>query len=190
MPDAEIKIEPHPGSARRWAETMVSFHQACGYQQRGGVLTPMEFLLLHGQQFAPGGKVRRRATPKQCFMNAYKLADRKGLVYVEGLATHIIPTEHAWCLDPASGRIIDPTWSDTGLDYFGVPIPMEVLHRIMLRTEVFGVLSCWWVWEEVHAILAAHFGGGPSGNALQDYDCHDSQALQIAERLGFIQLTR
>lgn len=153
-------LTPYADSARRWVETLVSFGNACEPDRRG-IPTPMEFLLQHGRQFAPGPRMRRRRKAKRCFQNACHFARERGLVYVEGIASRYIPTEHAWCLDPATDTIIDPTWGHEGQDYFGVPIPDDVLDRVLYTTRVYGVLPSFWAWEEIHAILAAHFGAKP-----------------------------
>jgi len=56
------------------------------------------------------GVVRYRFRPRECFMNAAKLAfDVNGLVYCEGFAwCGIIPVQHAWV--SFRGRPIDVTW--------------------------------------------------------------------------------
>ena len=77
---------------------------------------------------------------KQCFQNAFLLADAHDLIYCEGIAFSIIPTLHAWCLH--EGEVIDPTWSD-GEDYFGVEIPLEIGWEIMRRKGTFGLIEAW-----------------------------------------------
>jgi hypothetical protein len=85
---------------------------------------------------------------RMCFLNAARMAltFEDELDYVEGIATCIAPTYHAWLLDRASNRIIDPTWiiihtrtrrpEQKIKDYFGVVIPMSVIIRSVLRGEV------------------------------------------------------
>lgn len=84
----------------------------------------MEDFLLDRAQFwtpAPLPKDVRQGIPKYCFWNALKLAQRrrKSLRYVEGVALHMIPTHHAWCVT-ADGQVVDPTWAEPGSAYFGV----------------------------------------------------------------------
>ncbi len=66
---------------------------------------------------------------RMCFKNAVRVAMvDKSLRYCEGLATAIIPTEHAWLLDK-DGVVIDPTWcllkERYHPDYFGIVIPVQ-----------------------------------------------------------------
>jgi hypothetical protein len=74
-----------------------------------------------------------RATPQQCYRNAFKLAS-KGLVYVEGWChMGLIPIEHAWCIDQ-KGHVIDPTLNKAA-GYF--------VLRTALKTKVAGVIGPW-----------------------------------------------
>jgi hypothetical protein len=85
------------------------------------------FVLFHGRPCIPQELPRgyRRRQMGQCFENAYRLARRRGLVYVEGFAARhesaFAPIHHAWCVEPGSALVIDPTWG-YGDAYFGVSI--------------------------------------------------------------------
>lgn len=84
--------------------------------------------------------------PKHCFMNAFQLAERTGgrYAYVEGYATGIIPTLHAWNVDSSTGEMFDVTWeADMGVDYIGIEIPRHVLRAVMLTSGVYGAIDAW-----------------------------------------------
>jgi hypothetical protein len=83
---------------------------------------------------------------KECFMNAYRLAEGSDLIYVEGYATSVIPVLHAWVLDPRpndSGKIIETTWENPGEEYFGVAMPMDYVRKVLLARKFYGVLDCY-----------------------------------------------
>jgi hypothetical protein len=82
-----------------------------------------------------------RGEPRQCFMNAALLTrERPDLVYVEGYAVGVIPTLHAWCVDPTTMQVIDPTW-DHAISYLGIPIRSEFLWETLLDRGYYGVLD-------------------------------------------------
>lgn len=93
---------------------------------------PSDFLLQHGEWHEvvdfPGGV--KRGLPKHCFGNAILLSATKGWKYIEGYAMAPItehdyfPTHHAWNVDDR-GKLVDSTWLNTGLAYFGVVFSVE-----------------------------------------------------------------
>lgn len=93
-----------------------------------------QYALQHGQHFpAPNAPCGFPKLPwLKCFPNAKLLAIRRGLTYVEGFALLKgckFPELHAWNLDE-SGRVIDATWQDQGLDYFGIPMELSLLEMV------------------------------------------------------------
>ena len=81
-----------------------------------------------------------------CFRNAFMLAVRHNLTYVEGFATHLIPVHHAWAVDTL-GTVIDPTWDEMtkykaeweAREYIGVPFALSYLYEQQIKTQCFGV---------------------------------------------------
>jgi hypothetical protein len=105
------------------------------------------FVLAHGRAFVPRPLPRgyRRGAVRACFENAYRLARRRGLVYVEGLAFRTgagdVPIHHAWCVEPGGDLVIDTTWGD-GDAYFGVPISLA--YRKSQRGSVLDNWQAGW----------------------------------------------
>lgn len=112
-----------------------------------------DFVLSYGRLFPdylPKPKWVRKGVIKQCFSNCAKAVIRNHdkLIYCEGLASGIIPVNHAWCLT-TDGKVIDPTWDGRedikreGTEYFGVMFKFDYVLRIMRETGYFGVLDNW-----------------------------------------------
>lgn len=96
--------------------------------------------------------VLRAIQNRQCYLNAARIAMENPYTYdyVEGIATCILPTEHAWLIDKTYGWVIDPTWVTMHVktkkpeykikDYFGVRIPIELLRVAIQGNETYGPL--------------------------------------------------
>jgi hypothetical protein len=70
----------------------------------------------------------------KCYNHSMDLVLRHPeLTYVEGLSLGIISYQHAWVVD-ANGRVIDGTWKEPGLEYFGIPIQTAYLKQHALKT--------------------------------------------------------
>lgn len=90
---------------------------------------PADLLLREGRWYNDGRAKKWPASlPGACFRNAAMFAIMHRLPYVEGYATAIIPTHHAWCLDH-DGRVIEITWKTLGTDYFGVQFKPDWVMR-------------------------------------------------------------
>lgn len=132
-----------------------------------GAGTSHGYLLEHGQEWeaAPLPAEVEQGEPKMCYVNAYRLAAHNPgrFFYVEGYATAMIPTEHAWCVD-RQGRVIDctPHW-EKGRDYFGVKFNISTLHAIQRITKGYGALAHWEHWGDVRKVLL----GRPTRPRLQ-----------------------
>jgi hypothetical protein len=88
-----------------------------------------DFLLQHGVWYNPSpyaDAVYPQGAPKMCFGNSIILAATRGLRYVEGYASAPVglSVHHAWNMD-ANGLLVDSTWMNTGLAYFGVEFSVE-----------------------------------------------------------------
>lgn len=107
--------------------------------------TPLEYDVLgqRGQTFktlAPTPP--ERGLMGQCYHNAWDLAQRDGMIYVEGYACKgdiPLPMHHAWCVD-ASGRVHDATWAD-GHSYFGVAFDHDAVLSILDYTGTYSVFG-------------------------------------------------
>lgn len=107
-----------------------------------------EFVLKNGREYTKRQDMKvKRGKPKECFMNAYRLADEMGLTYVEGFAftktmsKAIYPLLflHVWCVDN-EGNVYDPTWKD-GEQYFGVAFNMNYLWKTIYSRRISGVIN-------------------------------------------------
>jgi hypothetical protein len=96
----------------------------------------------------------KRGELGECYSNAGRIANGKGLRYVEGYAvpsTVPLPMMHAWLIDE-QGRIIDPTWED-GNAYYGVVIPHTTMWEILGRLKYWGIFDNLWLDKEAVSIL-------------------------------------
>lgn len=101
-----------------------------------------KFVLDFGQYWV--GKKRpphiKKGRDKECFKNALDLSlIHPGYQYVEGIASNIIPTHHAWCID-SDGDIVDPTWANPeDCFYAGVAIPRDIALTEIIRNKTYGL---------------------------------------------------
>jgi hypothetical protein len=108
------------------------------------------WLLEHGIEFmrspTPKSLSRKLRRERQCYRNSFLLAawGKGRYVYCEGMATNIIPTEHAWVYDRKTCRMIDPTWDEKGICYIGVPIKTDYVRQCLERSGRYGALWNWW----------------------------------------------
>lgn len=106
--------------------------------------SPNDYVLQHGHlyQSAELTEVEREVLAqlnpraykvRECYSNAQSIAiNFPEFSYVEGVATGIIPVDHAWC--ELNGKVIDFTWGEDGpilgvipedSEYYGLVIPTE-----------------------------------------------------------------
>lgn len=104
-------------------------------------------VLQHGKPFTPPAAPRpkgiRKGADKQCYRNAYLLAFQMDWTYVEGFAIPDcvpIPLQHAWVID-SQGNLIETTWDTPGIEYFGIPLEWDFIHKTLLDTKRYGVLD-------------------------------------------------
>lgn len=80
-------------------------------------------------------------TKRECFRNAWILAEWFDLIYVEGYANSIIPVIHAWCVDEEL-NVYDPTWDDPEkASYFGVLFSNRYVGNTIFERCKYGVLD-------------------------------------------------
>lgn len=102
----------------------------------------MDFVLREGFAFEPVERPKHvgRGIVKECYKNAYVAANEHGLIYVEGYAAGIIPSQHAWCIDQ-NNKVIEVTWEEAGHGYFGVPFNMEYIEDTVVASGHYGVID-------------------------------------------------
>jgi hypothetical protein len=86
-----------------------------------------DFVLEHGREYVGHWEGRYPiGVQKMCYGNAINLAGRHSLRYIEGFA--LAPTGeiilHAWNATE-TGDLVDSSWANTGLAYFGVEFSVE-----------------------------------------------------------------
>lgn len=89
----------------------------------------------------------KRMTPRECYSNALSLAlDDPDLTYVEGFAqSPLIPTNHAWVVDPC-GYVIDPTWDSPETNaYYGIAFDTEFVLQLVNQQGHYGLLANDWL---------------------------------------------
>lgn len=127
------------------AQTQANNARLFGYDKPG----PAQFVLDHGKEYPLKFRTLLRRGPlKQCFNNAFRMAKAKKWKYAEGWATNIIPVQHAWCVDD-EGNIVETTWAEDGLSYFGVEIPLGIVAAVARSTGCIGVFASWQDWDLV-----------------------------------------
>ncbi|MEN8447140.1 MAG: hypothetical protein ABG776_19245 [Cyanobacteria bacterium J06555_13] len=120
----------------------------------------IEDLLLAHALFMPPAPLPpevERGIPKYCYSNTQDLLDSHAeLTYVEGYAIRDVvslPLPHAWLMT-SEGTAVDPTWSDDGVCYFGIPLQTNWVQQFLAeRVERYG--------DDDIAIIA--------GNYIEDY---------------------
>lgn len=126
------------------------------------------FILDHGKEFSVGDFPRpkgfHKGRDRYCFHNSSKavLLD-PSFVYCEGYATCALglPVHHAWVVD-GSGTVIETTWRDSGLAYFGVPFSTPFMLKMQELTGLYGILDSLFFWSIQRASLPRSFFGRSS----------------------------
>jgi hypothetical protein len=108
--------------------------------RRGGFYV---LLLKHGRAFTPRPcpePFRRQPQPHQD-NPSFALAVAEGLVYVVGVAWPAglpgTPCLHAWCVERSSDLVIDCTWKEAGIGYYGVPLSFAQRTPQEAKSSVF-----------------------------------------------------
>jgi hypothetical protein len=129
-----------------YLESMSSMVGKLGRNHEGPYHCFEDFVLKEGREYrpAPLPKTYRRRPIGQCYANSQLLAFQRKLIYVEGYALDarikMMPFMHAWCVEPGSDKVIDPTWG-LGLSYIGVafnPAYVRRRHRHNMKLKDAG----------------------------------------------------
>lgn len=112
------------------------------------------FVLAHGREHPPGRLADELGPPRHCFWTAQMMAvgpnlePQPGVTYVEGFALakglEILPIHHAWLIDE-SGAVVETTWADLGVAYYGVEFPD--LHVFLETRGAFGYVLDEYAWR-------------------------------------------
>lgn len=128
--------------------------------------SPNDYVLQHGHLYESTElteaerEVLHQLNPREykireCYYNAQFIAITfPEFNYVEGLATGVIPVDHAWC--ELNGKVIDMTWVEQGSPILGV-IPED--------SEYYGVVL---PTEQVWTSIRAHHAWKP---LIDDFEC-------------------
>lgn len=122
--------------------------------ERGHV--PSKVLLAEGCPFVGAAlpKRFRQGPQKQCYGNAGNMASRhpSTMAYVEGYAMvpGLFPMPHAWCLDKATGLVVDSTWDNPeSCHYMGIIVDTKFMLKIVRETGVWGLFDTRLFWERL-----------------------------------------
>lgn len=101
-----------------------------------------ELILDCGKLMKPSATQEAQGLPKSCYYNCQELIDEeKGLIYVEGYALSkeidFFPFAHAWLINDLR-EVIEPTWEQPGIEYFGVPLATEWVKSIIDARQLKG----------------------------------------------------
>jgi hypothetical protein len=136
------------GDVLEYLKAMVEMRSKLMPKPKGWKYTSAEeFVLKNGRPFKPAPLPENvyRGTIKECYRNALVLAmeNRKEYSYCEGFATAgIVPVLHAFCVNKR-GEVVDPTWGNDGIDYFGVPFDWKFIDEQIKEIRYYGFLDDW-----------------------------------------------
>lgn len=111
------------------------------------------FLLDRGSYFPRWTEPNEHMEMKQCYPNCAQYALRHDLLYCEGIASSVIPVNHAWCYDPDTRLVHDPTWwpldhhhdgKHDAPTYYGVAIGAADLWDHIAATDHYSIFDSDW----------------------------------------------
>ncbi len=131
-------------TVKEYLERSIAGLKANGIQHSGvnGYFCLMDFVLQHGREWKPGIECWAKGK-MACYIHAGKAALRnRDYTYVEGYAISIIPVEHAWLVDK-DGIVIETTWPEMGLDYYGIPFRTDWIRQQIKKNGHYSMINQW-----------------------------------------------
>lgn len=133
-------------TVKEYLESVVNIHSVSGMRGDRPYSSIHDFILQNGsdhkpQVFDESAFPHSMRTPRNCYQNAWYLAEMHDLIYVEGMAFNLIFANHAWCIDKDM-NVYDPTWKtpETSL-YYGVAFDDEYVMEVLHMTGVYGIID-------------------------------------------------
>ena len=134
---------PSPEVQREAAKSVRGWNKMLAQMQGGE--GPAALLDQHGRHFLADADTYAgpRGRLHQCYQNAgMEALFNPDVVYCEGKVTcYGVPIDHAWLVDKASGKVIDPTIREAvGIGaYVGIPFKTDYLSKTLSRCKVWGI---------------------------------------------------
>ena len=117
-------------------------------------LHPYQYLLKYGKQFEKRIPYTKTGLMGQCYENSYNIArgNSTKFTYVEGIATALIPRNHAWVVDE-EGNIFDNTPCHDSDSYFGCEFTIDEVKKLRRAAKCRSIFDSWPCWSNVLKVL-------------------------------------
>jgi len=148
---------------KAWCDCIAAHHKR--QIKEPDIVSAAMLISRHGIMYPPKFGRCEAGPVKNCYGNAAQLAIADSdMTYVEGWATSDVglSVEHAWCVK--RGRVYEPTWTGRrdrpgrfarpyGVAYYGMPVPAELLIKVMQLTKTQSVFAQWHNWDRILPLL-------------------------------------
>jgi hypothetical protein len=107
-----------------------------------------EILQIYGKMYEPISDEdyplkRKHGDPELRWKRSLQIANTyPNLIYTEGLAIikdEEVPIDHAWLIDAKTGKVVDPTFRNEALSYFGITFKLDFAMGRAEETGVCGI---------------------------------------------------
>lgn len=131
-------------SCKQFLEKVVAVERTIQRHGINGYCSVEDFVLRNGKAWPVSQRpVCLKIGPLgECFRTSasYALRWPDLYIYCEGFACGSLPVMHAWLLDD-QGRVIETTWRDRGVDYFGIALRPEYLEERLCEQKSYGLID-------------------------------------------------